>query len=1308
MKRKISNILALIFFTSGVYSQSLEVRAYIESQEGKAIDGATAEVYVEGNRKQSVKTDSKGFVSFELAFGNSYKVIVSKAGMIQKRIDFVANVPADKQRNLVKEFAMTLVEDCEGANTSVFKDPVDVVKFDDGFGNFVSDQSHVDNMRTKIASAYASIDKCKKDKYQEKKTAADKAFKEGDFTEAEKLYQEALEVFPNDSYAKRQISQSRKGQEKQIQNLERYENLLNEGDQFLAQNQLSAAQQRYAEASKLNPSDIKVQAKIQEINQILAQKAQQQQQQQAINKEYDDVMTKANTAMASKNYALAKQLYEQAGKIKPNEAFPAQKLAMAQQAMAKEEEDKLAREKLEQSYQEAMASGQTALQQGDFSSAKQNYHKALALKPTEQLPKQKIQEIERLEEEKRQKELQAQRDELEINYNEAIQKADGLLTQKEFDASIDAYKQALQFKPTDKYAQVQINKAGNLKIEEEQNKQAEIEQAYLAAMNTGDAKKGGQLFEEAIEAYKQALVAKPNDPTANSKLGEAQKLLADQQRRNKEETELKARYNQLIQEGDSYFQSRNYTESKSKFQEALALYPAESYPKNKIASIDNIQAKSQKEAEYNEVITQADQLFNQQEFDQAVAQYTQAKSILPQKTYPQEKINEISKIRSQLARDQKQAEYDQLATKAEQKIQEESLEEAKSLYGQAMKILPENPFPQQRINEINQMISNKSKSATQDKYNELASQAEQQILQENFETAKSLYMRATLVIPENPYPNQRINEINEMISDKAKSAVKEEYNQLAAQAEQQVQQENYEEAKALYAKAQKVMPEETYPQQRINEINEMISNLSKNNEREEFENLKVQAEQEVNAENYNNAKSLLARAALILPEDPYPQKRINEINSLIDNKTKNQKFEKYNSLIQQADNLFNQKSFNEAKGIYLAAQKENTESDYPQQRINEINQIISQNARQKTEGEYLSEIAKADNYFNSKQYDLAVSAYTNASRILPEKTYPRQKINEINSLLSEDARLEREKLERKANYDRTIALANKFFEEKNYVLSRTEYNNALSIYPNEQYPANQLNKIEGLLSEQQRIDSEKRELERKFNEAVAMGDDLFRQKEFQDSKSYYEQALSLKSNDPHSSSQIKRINQIQSENMAEKERLAAIDARYKSIIENADVKFGSKDYKSARLLYYSALEVKPNEVYPRQQLKKIDANLKVLLASSNTKTSETAKTSNSSAKIENLSFKDDGDRANYMEQLKKDYKPGITQETYKEGNKTTNRYIVIRGDEVHEFRAVTFTWGGAEYSVDGKPTNSLYFKSQVKPREGESFTKVDM
>jgi hypothetical protein len=45
---------------------------------------------------------------------------------------------------------------------------------------------------------------------------------------------------------------------------------------------------------------------------------------------------------------------------------------------------------------------------------------------------------------------------------------------------------------------------------------------------------------------------------------------------------------------------------------------------------------------------------------------------------------------------------------------------------------------------------------------------------------------------------------------------------------------------------------------------------------------------------------------------------------------------------------------------------------------------------------------------------------------------------------------------------------------------------------------------------------------------------------------------------------------------------------------------------------------------------------------------------------------------------------------------------------VNEFREIHYlTYGGKQFSMNGKPITQMYFESQVKPREGEYFKKFE-
>ena len=1068
MKRlALLNLLLLVI--SQVSGQvSLEINGYIEKPNGKSIEGATVEIYTGSKKEKSVQTNSKGLFIVNLDYGKEYKVIVSKKGMIRKRIDFNTNVPADDQRKLVKEFVMTLIKGCEGANTSILDEPVDIIEYNAGFGNFLSNQTYYKSMQSKIAQAYQSIEKCTKDRFQRKKDEAVKAYKEGKLEEAKDMFEEALEIIPGDSYAKRQIVQINKDIEKRKINEKRYKQLIAEADAFYSQQKLPAAKQRYLEAIRIKADEVYPKQKLEEINGILSTQEEAKRQEQETNNNYNNLISSANTAMTSQNYDLARQLFEQAAAIKPADAFSIQKIAEAQEAIEKVEQKNKEREENLKAYQESIVLGQEAMKKGNYAQAQQHFQKAITHNPSDTKARQMIVEVQKLEAQKKEEEYKMQKAEVERKYKEAIQKAEGLLSQTQYDESISAYKEALVVKPSDEYALNQITKVKNLKVEVEQEKLVATENAYRKAIETGDKNKLNGAYEAAISSYERAFEIKPDDPVAQAKIEEAKSLLSDKKLKDKEEFENRAKYKQLIQEADGLFLAGKYAESKVKYEQALSAYPMESYPKNKIATIENILAKNEKENEFLKLVSEADKLYTQQNYEQAIQVYNSAKMVIPGKKYPL-----------------------------------------------------------QRINEINQILIGKAKAEVVEKYNELVAQAEQQIKQKNFEQAKALYNSASSVMPDNPYPQQRINEINTMISE---------------------------------------------------------------------------------------------------------QLRLKD-------------YQKYNGIIGKADGLFGQGQYSAAKRIY--------------------NQALAEK---------------------------------------PEEHYPQQKINEINSILIDLEKQEKDKEEVQRRYDEAVALADRHFSANSLALARNEYTRAMGIIPNQNYPKTQLDKIADMLASQQQAEAERSEIKRKYAEAIARADELFRENMYQESKPYYQKAIELVPQDVHASSQLKRIDELIVKKDSEEKRKNGVEEKYKSILANADSKFGGHDYKEARKLYLAALEVKPNEQYPRAQIRKTDERLRIL--SSNQQKVNDTKNSGTSSMITKPTFRTESERKKYFDDLLKKYSPGVTLELYKEGNKTTKRYIVIRDNQAHEFLAETYSWGGAQFSVDGKPSNAIYFNQQVKPRSGEKFIEI--
>ncbi len=1252
MKRLLISIVLPLLLVTGIYCQEsfLQINGYVETVEGQSVDGAAAVLYIGGSKVNSISTGADGGFSFKLEFGKEYKLIVSKPGMIQKRIDFNTNIGPDLQKKYVNDFAISLTKSCQGAKTDVFREPVDIISFQEGDGNFASNRDYFDKMQSRIAEAYASIEKCFQDKFDEKKDAADAAFKTQNYEEARKLYQEALEIMPNNSSAKKQLSQIDKSIKSKAQNEEKYAQLIKEADQMANQGQLNGAIAKYEQATRIKPGDTYSQNKAQELNKQLAVLAQEAQAKKDLDQKYNGLIAQANTALAQKKYEEAKIFLEEAKTLKPAEAYPAQKLAEAQKGLERQEQEKLVQEAKDQAYADAMAKGQEAMQKGDFVGAQAFFQQALAQKPSASEPRNIIAQAQKLEEQRKEEEIRAKREDVERQFNEMVQKADGLLVQKQFDKAIEAYQQAIGLKASDKYANSQLIKAKNMKVEAEQQRLADIEKSYEKALVSGDALKLEQKFEEAITAYQAALAVKPSDAKANAKIAEAQKLLAAQQAKIKEDTENKARFNQLVQEGDGLFKGQQYKESKVKYAEALSIYTSEVYPKNQVTKIDNIIAKQVKEEEYNSIVGKADNAFNEQRLDEARTLYSQAQLVIPEKTYPAQKINEITELQSKLAKEEVLAKYDKLAADAESAITEKDYDAAKQLYTQAGQLMPENPFPAQRINEINTLIDENAKQQIEQKYNEVIAQADGLFNQQQLDQAKQLYQRTVTEFPDKQYPIDKINEINKLLGD-----------------------------------------------------------LARQGKQAEFEKLVADAETAVDNEAYDNAKQYLVQASKVIPENPYPQRRINEINALIDSKSKNTEEEAYNKLISQADGLFGTKKYEEAKAVYGQARLKMPENPYPNEKINEINQVLSRLARKEVTERYNSYIAEADQLFGNESYEEARGKFQQAAKVIPENTYPQQKINEINTILSAAVNAKIKEQEIQKRYDAAINLADQHFSDKNYILAKGEYNKALSIFPGESYPVQQIAKADELIAEQQRLLAEQESLDKQVREAINTADGFFRDKKLVQSKEFYQKTLTLKPGHVHAKSQIQRIDEMlaeQNQAIVAKEQQ---EKQYNDFIANADAKFKANDFQIAKKSYMAAQALKPNELYPKEQIKKIDDMLQALAGKKTVNASNQSNTTASeNAKIGDLKFKSESDRKVYLAELKKKYSQGVTCEIYKEGNRTTKRYIVYREGEIHEFREIYFSWGGKSYTYDGKPTNAYHVQKNVKPLDGEAYTEKKM
>ena len=831
-------IITTILFVPAfkLYSQQsiLEIIGTAESNM-QPLENAKVTLYKNGNPERSIHTDSKGEFTFELDVNNEYLIEIEKSGFVSKRIAFNTELPNDVTGRWTMEFAMSLFPGCEGVSTSILNEPVDRIKYSTNKADFISDEAYVRNMRGRIDRLMLDIDKCQADKFQDHVEEGNRLMNEGDYAGAAEQFENALAINPNDRSAQRKLEEAENAADETVLNERKYQSTIAQANRYLSENNYEAARAKFSEALSLKPGNELANSKITEIDQVLAAKRQTELQKQQTENKYNSLINQANAAYTSGNYELSKSLYEQALQVKPDALLPQQKIAELNPLIIAQKQQQQQKEANQKAYLEAIAMGESALQSDDLETARQHFTRAQMLKPEESYPRQKIADIDRILDERRTANLEAQKAARQQKIQESLNQGDALLAQNSYEAAEAAYRNALQLDPNDAYARQQINKVKSLQATAAAQKQRTMEKAYSDAVTSGDQLLATASYEQAIQAYKQALLQKPDDMVARNKLSEAERQYAAEQQRLLAEQDKKKQYDQMLARGNSLLGTQQYVEAKQAYQSALNLFPDQPYPRNKIQEIDRLLAQQEKQKQYESFIKSGDGLYAAKNYAAAKSAYQQAITINSSETYARQKIAEIDAIireseRQATEQEQRNTQYTQAIQEADNLLNSSRLIEARAAYQRALGLKPSEMYPQQQITKIDGLMDERERAENERKineqYNTAISQADQLFNQNKLEEAKTAYQYALSFKSTETYPKNQILKIDAQLSQlemqrQEREAFEQKYNSLIASADRAFEQHDYNSAKSVYTEALNMKPSERYPQERLNKIAEL-------------------------------------------------------------------------------------------------------------------------------------------------------------------------------------------------------------------------------------------------------------------------------------------------------------------------------------------------------------------------------------------------------------------------------------------------------------------------------------------------------
>jgi len=1019
--------------------------------------------------------------------------------------------------------------------------------------------------RNKIAEIDGILAANKKidDEFQRYITAADSFYIEKQYVRARDYYYQASRLKPADPYPKEMLNKTAAGmtaQEAASRSLdEQYLNLLTEADKQMASANLPVARQAYADASVIKPEENYPKSRIAEIDRLLQLEAEKKKTEE----KYSMLIAEADKQYEQKLYDQARKSFQEAMTMKPDDPYPAGRIAEIDQAL-KLVADKQA---METKYTGLLKLADQQFNAKSYPSARQSYNEALALKPDEIYPSAKIKSVDSILAEVEKRKMADQ------EYAALMEDGESYFSAKEFTKARSSFQAALEIRPSDVQANARLKAVDDaVKMLADENARNE---RYKNLIASGDLLFEAKSYDSARSQYNLASILKSSEIYPKSRIAEIDKILAEIAQSNA----MEARYTGLLTDADRLFNERSYEKSKSLYQEALLIKPGEAYPTGKISEIDQalrlLADQKALEEKYRSLIRNADQQFNVKSYAESRQSYTEAGVLKPDEKYPATRIAAIDSIIT-LQEQLKLAdqEFVRLIAEGDNYFSAKSYENAKSSFQNALKIKPNDPSAAAKLKSTESALKALAdKIALEEKYALLIRQGDLFFNNNVYDSARAKFAMAAGINPGESYPAGKIAEIDKILADLAKiKATDEKYTTLIASADQLMTSREFEKARVTYQEAQALKPAETYPAGKISEIDTELKMLADQKALDEkyLQTIKA-ADQQFSAGIYADSRKGYLEAKSLKPSEKYPTERIVAIDSILTEMDRKKMMEQnFADELGKGESAYTAGNYQQAKVSFEAALKIKPGEQRAVARLAETeSRLLEIETRKALDDRYTRLITEGDHQLKLLQFDSARMTFSEASDIKPAEEYPRAKIKEIDLEL---ARLAKQK-ELDEQYQGLIDEADKQFAEKLFDQAKTVYNQALRLKPGSEYPAGKIREAD----EQLAVIAREKAIEDQFNKIILQSDAQFSQKQYDEAAQGYRKALEIKAGNSYANDKLAEIESIQSE-------LRAREEAYKNAVAKADGLFDSKSYEEARLEYENALIIKPNEQYPRQRI----------------------------------------------------------------------------------------------------------------------------
>ena len=1280
--QQVITVLLLSILSMSAYAQTDRLLVYgtvKDERSGKKLSDVQVILVEDGSTKKTFVTTLNGKFELDLDFDHDYDIRFTKDGYVTKFINInTKNVPENnKVGGFGFELDMSLFEVVEGVNFDILKKPIGKANYVESSGEIGFDYEYTRSIQAEIARLRRALEK----KYAEEEerllreqqeaerlrklqeqfdqlvAQGDQEFAATNFMNSVFKYSDALDLIPGNAVVEQKLAKAKaalEDQQKKAELEEKYAQLIKDADNLVAGKQLVEAKAKYESALSLKPKEAYPQQQINTINAELerAKKA------EALEKQYADLVAKGDASFNAKDYTASITSYEAALKLKPNEGYPAKQINAANEAI----KNLKAQEELERQYADLIKTADGSFNNKSFADAIGLYTEALKIKPNEQYPKDQIAKAKGA--------IEAEKAEQQKNerYDNFVKAGDKAFASKQYEDAISNFQSASELKPAEQYPKDQIA-AAKKAIEEKKNKEA-LDKQYNDLIVDADADMNAANYESAIGNYEAALKIKPSEAYPKEQIAAAKETLA----KLAAEKEAEQQYKNAIAAADKSFAAEDYKAAITNYTKASGIKPNEPYPQDQIAKANKILAEREAaNKEYANQIAAADKEFNQANYEQAIPAYQKALAMRPDEQYPKDQIAaakvELEKINAEKAKDQA---YKDAIAIADASFAKKEWTASISGYEAALAIKAGEQYPTDKIAEARANIEKeKEQQALLEQYNKIIIEADKKLDAKSYKEAITQYQSALQIRPSEQYPKDQIAKAQAALDNKAKEEeLNKQYQDLVAKGDQQLGEKSYQAAITSYQSALQLKPEEQYPKDQIAKAKKALEAAAKEAEiNEQYKTLIASADGAFNGKKYNEAITIYQEASGLKPNEQYPIDQIAKAQAAIDKQAKEKEKEMaYNGIITEADQLFAGEKYTESIAKYQEAIALKPDASYPKDQIQKAQDILDKKERDAARNQQFNDLVMAgDAKFDGGEYEAAVAKYKEALDIKPKEQYPKDQIAKAQKEIQ--AKLAAKELEQ--NYASLLQRADAQFDSTKFDDAIASYQEALQLKPGEKYPKDQIAAAKIRKEEQER----KAKQREQYMAFIEQGDKAFSSKKYAQSITHYQDALTLVPGEKYPKDQIALA----------QEELDKLNKAYQESIALGDQNFKAKKWQEAIDAYTKASGLKPSEQYPKDQIERATEEMNkptVVAFTDITKFGEVNKDSvkatiekpvaqekpvvNAKPKVM-YKTTNEGNTDDFRKLLGDNYPEGITKEKYVESNKEIFRTIYVvegYGDEL--------------------------------------------